>query len=148
MVIFQSTPAQSFSPIKVTSNVSVAMKRLPFSVTPASEQYKDDEETLDSENPSKDRPSVYSRLPTQPIPPLPPPRNQPQPHPPPKNPPTLTTHPPTLSPPQSTPLTPPTASFPATTKSNNPWLPCRSSCPQPAHTSTTYASCLRPVAGL
>lgn len=31
MVIFQSTPAQSFSPIKVISNVSVAMKRLPFS---------------------------------------------------------------------------------------------------------------------
>lgn len=87
MVIFQSTPAQSFSHIKVTSNVSVAMKRLPFSGTPASEQYKDDEETADSEKPSKDRPSVYSRLPTQPIPPLPPPRNQPQPHPPPQNPP-------------------------------------------------------------
>ncbi len=150
MVIFQSTPAQSFSPIKVTSNVSVAMKRLPFSGTPASEQYKDDEETPDSEKPSKDRPSVYSRLPTQPIPP-PPASTEPTPTTPttPKTPqPSPLTHPPTLSPPQSTPLTPPTASFPATTKSNNPWLACRSSCPQPAHTSTTYASCLRPVAGL
>jgi len=145
---FPSTPAQYFSPIKVTSNVSVAMKRLPFSEYQRANSIKTTKKTPDSEKPSKDRPSVYSRLPTQPIPP-PPASTEPTP----TTPttlylPTLTTHPPTLSPPQSTPLTPPTASFPATTKSNNPLLPCKSSCPQPAHTSTTYASCLRPVAGL
>lgn len=148
MVNFQSTPAQSFSPIKVTSNVSVAMKRLPFSEHQRANSIKTTKKPPIPKNPPKtDHPctvgylrsrSRLSRLH----------RTNPNHTHHPKNPPTLTTHPPTLPPPQSTPLTPPTASFPATTKSNNPWLPCRSSCPQPAHTSTTYASCLRPVAGL